>query len=246
MNGYKNKAAEEYRIFKLLNSKNDEEYSRNELSPYLQVYREHNVENRIDFYIFPLSLEKKIAINYGIKFRDIKITKKGNFKAKKLELKFRFDCNNGVETWAKPVSTSVKKIKLLKKISPEDISKEGYYVIIDNMYYKIKIKKIVNCLKETFSVFLKDDQIINYLDLPFGFGITYKNRTQINGEDAIFKLSIFKIGKDYKEMNYSKNFYYRSYCKEGELTSSDKDYIRNKYSGNDLMIGYPEVILKLI
>ncbi len=246
MNGYKKNSAEEYRIFKLLKSKNDEEFSKDELNPYLQIYRQYNVENRIDFYIFPLSLREEDAINYGIKFRDIKISQKGNFKSKKLELKFRFNCNNGVETWAKPISTSVKKITLLKKISPENISQEGYYVIIDNMYYKIKIKKILICLNETFSAFLKEDQIINYLNLPLGFGITYKNRTQINGEDAIFKLSIFKIGKDNKEINYSKNYYYRSYCKEGELTSSDIEFIRNKYSGNDLIVGYPEVILKLI
>lgn len=245
MNNYKNIGAEECRIFKRLDRKNDEDYIYNDLNTFLEKYGQH-IEKRIDFYIFPLNLKPEIAYNYGIKFRDIKISKKGNFKAKKLELKLRFNSNDGVETWAKPISVSIKKIKVLKRVSDDEIKENGFYVILDRLYYKVKVKKIINCLKKTFSEYLKDDQIINYLNIPLGFAITYKNRTQINGEDAMFKLSLFKFEKENEEIKDIKSYYFRSFCNEGKLNFSDIEYIKSKYSNDDFIGGYPELIMKLL
>ena len=242
MKGNETGAIAEYRIFKSLKCLNDEDYYKNELSLYLQ--NNSDIEKRIDFYIFPLDLKFDNAFKYGIKFRDAKFKK--NLKAQLIELKTRLSHNDGREFWIKPISSKIKKISLLTRISKDDCIDNGYYVEIDQSIYIVNINQIHDCIKEHITLSTKDEQLIKCLKLPYGFGITHKNRTKNYIEDAIFKLTTFKVEKDKREIIKSRNYYLRSFCVEGLISEKDIDYINKKKDKNDFLGGYPEAIQQLM
>ena len=236
----------EYRIFSNLNIKNESEYKNK-----LEIWRKDKayIEKRVDLYIFPLSLEKNMNKNFGLKFRNVSI-KNDNFSVKKLELKIRKDrLKEGIEIWSKIIQEKFEPFNILTVINNSDISDNKIIVNLNGISYSLNLIKILETIKTILSSY-NSNEVLNYSksfdNFPLGFVFTFKNRSDENyyEEDVLIKSCYFEVNKKENEKLEAKLSYRRSLCVEIEVEKNFIENLNNKLE-DYTVAGYPEELLNL-
>jgi len=101
-------------------------------------------------YVFPLSLESKDLVSFGLKFRDLQLEKdstKSVVVVKKLELKFRKEKkDSGAEKWDKGIIENLpKELVLLKQLGEKEESK-GELVQYKGNSYHLNFTELVGAI----------------------------------------------------------------------------------------------------
>ena len=236
----------EYRIFSDLNIKNESEYKNK-----LEIWRKDKtyIEKRIDLYIFPLSLEKNMNKNFGLKFRNVSI-KNDNFSAKKLELKIMKDrLKEGIEVWSKIIQEKFEPFNILTVINNSDISDNKIIVNLNGISYSLNLTKVLETIKTILSSY-NSNEVLNYSksfdNFPLGFVFTFKNRSDENyyEEDVMIKSYYFEVNEKENAKLDAKLCFKRSLCVEKEVKKDIIEKLNNELK-EYTVAGYPEELLNL-
>ena len=240
------KGHKEYRIFSNINIKDETEYENQ-----LEIWRKDKtyVEERIDLYIFPLSLEKNMNKNFGLKFRNVSI-KNDNFRVKKLELKIMKDrLKEGIEVWSKIIQEKFEPFNILTVINNSDISDNKIIVNLNGISYSLNLTKILEIIKTILSSY-NSNEVLNYSksfdNFPLGFVFTFKNRSAKNyyEEDVMIKSCYFEVNEKENAKLEAKLCFRRSLCVEYEVEKNCIENLNNELK-EYTVAGFPEELLNL-